>query len=134
MGKAEQAFREAFDRLKKGEPLRVAKGAKISQNLVAKEAGTDSTALKKARFPSLVAEIQQWVANNLRPTIASARQTTIKQRTKNRTYREQIKDLKMQRDLVASQLVEADAKILELTLDLERLRAAPLPEKVIRIR
>jgi hypothetical protein len=134
MSKAEQAFRDAFERLKKDEPVRVPKGSVLSQNLIAKEAGTDPTALKKARFPELVSEIQRWVANYSVPKPVSARQTSLKQRTKNRTNREQINELKKQRDIVASQLVEADAKILELTQELEKLRTSPLPRNVTRLR
>ncbi|MBH3426874.1 hypothetical protein [Pseudomonas alkylphenolica] len=134
MGKAELAFREAFERLKKDEPLRVPKGSILSQNLVAKEAGTDPTALKKARYPELVIEIQSWVAHHAAPAAPSLRQAALKQREKNRTLREQIADLKIQRDIVCSKLVEADAKILELTLELEKLRSSPLPSNVTRLR
>ncbi|MQT61082.1 hypothetical protein GHO41_27495 [Pseudomonas sp. FSL R10-0399] len=62
MSKAEQGFREAFERLKKDQPIRVPQGTPLSQNLVAKEAGNDPSALKKSRFPDLVAEIQHWAA------------------------------------------------------------------------
>lgn len=134
MGKAEQAFRDAFERLKKDAPIRIAKGLTLSQNLVAKEAGTDPSALKKARFPSLVAEIQRWVANNEKPATASKRQSELRQREKNRSLRDQINDLKTQRDAVCSRLLEADAKILELTLELEKFRASPLPRNVTRLR
>ncbi|WLG56707.1 hypothetical protein PSH77_29345 [Pseudomonas extremorientalis] len=134
MGKAEQAFRDAFERLKKDAPIRIAKGLTLSQNLVAKEAGTDPSALKKARFPSLVAEIQRWVANSEKPAPASKRQSELRQREKNRSLRDQINDLKIQRDAVCSRLLEADAKILELTLELEKFRASPLPRNVTRLR
>lgn len=134
MGKAEQAFRDAFERLKKDAPIRIARGLTLSQNLVAKEAGTDPSALKKARFPSLVAEIQRWVANSEKPATASKRQSELRQREKNRSLRDQINDLKAQRDAVCSRLLEADAKILELTLELEKFRASPLPRNVTRLR
>ncbi|MBU0524285.1 MAG: hypothetical protein KKC24_15790 [Gammaproteobacteria bacterium] len=134
MSKAEEAFREAFERLKKNEPIRVAKGSIISQNLIAKEAGTDPTALKKARFPSLIAEIQHWISANALPAKVSTRQKNINQRAKNRTFRDQLEEIKKQRDLIASQLVEADAKILELTLELERYRSSVLPPNVTRLR
>lgn len=134
MGKAEQAFRDAFERLKKDAPIRIAKGLTLSQNLVAKEAGTDPSALKKARFPSLVAEIQRWVANSEKPAPASKRQSELRQHEKNRSLRDQINDLKIQRDAICSRLLEADAKILELTLELEKFRASPLPRNVTRLR
>ncbi|HDS1800402.1 TPA: hypothetical protein QEM76_003595 [Pseudomonas putida] len=134
MSKAEQGFREAFERLKRGQPLRVPQGLPLSQNLVAKEAGNDPSALKKARFPSLVAEIQHWVNNNAPQKEESNRQAAKKKRQQNRSYRERIEELKVQRDSLASLLLEADAKILELTQELANLRASPLPQNVTRLR
>ncbi|MGA4456231.1 hypothetical protein [Pseudomonas fortuita] len=134
MSKAEQGFREAFERLKRGQPLRVPQGLPLSQNLVAKEAGNDPSALKKARFPSLVAEIQHWVSNNAPQKEESNRQAAKKKRQQNRSYRERIEELKVQRDSLASLLLEADAKILELTQELANLRASPLPQNVTRLR
>ena len=58
---AEQRFRAAFDRLKQGSPEVLARTAAVSQNNVAKEANCDPSALRKSRFPSLVAEIQHYV-------------------------------------------------------------------------
>lgn len=55
---AEKNFRMAFERLKSGKTTRLPEGAQISQNNVAREAGYDPSALKKARFPTLVYEIQ----------------------------------------------------------------------------
>jgi len=47
----------------------------------------------------------------------------LSQRKRNRSLKERIEDMKAQRDSLASMLVEADAKILELTLENARLRA-----------
>jgi hypothetical protein len=58
---AEQRFRAAFDRLKDDKPQILPRGTPVSQNNVAKEAGTDPTALRKKRFPALIREIQAWV-------------------------------------------------------------------------
>jgi rRNA maturation endonuclease Nob1 len=134
MGRAEQAFREAFERLKTETTVVLPKGSTVSQNNVAKEAGLDPTALKKARFPSLVAEIQHWISQRSAPTALSERQSMRRERKKNRTYKEQLNDVTKQRDAVASRLVEADAKILELTLELNSLRSTELPPNVKRIR
>ena len=124
MGRAEKAFRDAFDRLKRGEPFNVPKGTPVSQNNVAKEAGRDPSALKKARFPSLIAEIQQWI--NLHAPIdvpPSPRQATLAQRRRNRDLRERIEELKAERDHALSLLVEADSKILYLTMENVRLES-----------
>ena len=58
MSNAEQLYRDAFLRLKQGKPLRLKKGAPVTQNNVAKEAGRDPSALKKSRFPELIREIK----------------------------------------------------------------------------
>lgn len=121
--RAETAFREAFDRLKRGKPAILAKGTPVSQNNVAKEAGCDPSALRKSRFPSLIAEIQQWVAEHASDRPESPRQKILVQRSRNRSLREKIESLKAERDHALSLLVEADAKILDLTMENMRLQA-----------
>lgn len=133
-GGAESAFRDAFDRLKRGKPDRLQKGASISQNNVAKEAGCDPTALKKARFPSLVAEIQRWVSEHAPDAPKSQRQTMLAQRGRHRTLREKIEALKVERDHAFSLLVEADAKILDLAMENIRLQSHLPPSNVTTMR
>lgn len=120
---AESAFREAFDRLKRGKPDKLPKGTIVSQNNVAKEAGCDPSALRKARFPSLISEIQRWIAEHAPDKPQSPRQTILAQRGRNRSLREKIEGLKAERDNALSLLVEADSKILHLTLENIRLEA-----------
>ncbi|PLK49329.1 hypothetical protein [Uliginosibacterium sp. TH139] len=105
----------AFERLKFGVPRVLPKGTSVSQNNVAKEAGCDPSALRKARFPLLVLEIQEWIEANQRPPADSARQRSLKDRRKNRDKRELIADLKRQRDSAASLLADANLRIVELT-------------------
>lgn len=114
---AEQRFRAAFERLKLGVPQVLPKGTHVSQNSVAKEAGCDPSALKKARFPLLVLDIQDWVEahKNHEP---SGRQLAAVQRQKRRKDRDLIADLKAQRDRAVGLLVDADMRIVEL---MERL-------------
>lgn len=112
---AEANFREAFERLKIGASKVLPAGAQVSQNNVAKEAGRDSTALRKSRFPSLVADIQNYVAVHGGDHPESERQKLLKHRRRSRTARETIADLKKQRDSVAGLLVEANAQIAILT-------------------
>ncbi len=111
---AEQRFRDAFDRLKKGNPKVLPYGTPVTQNNVAKEAGLTQGALRKSRFPLLIAEIQQYVGTHdqKRP---STRQQVLAQRAKNRKAREVIDDLRAQHDKAIGLLVDADARILELT-------------------
>jgi predicted RNase H-like nuclease (RuvC/YqgF family) len=100
---------------------------------VAKEAGCDPSALRKSRYPALIAEIQRWLATNRPQAPVSERQTLLSQRKRNRSLKERIEDMKTQRDSLASLLVEADAKILELTLENARLRAQVPSSKVTPI-
>jgi hypothetical protein len=123
VGKAETAFREAFERLKQSKSEILPRGTQISQNNVAREAGGDPSALKKSRYPELVNEIQRWIHEHRPEAKSSARQKTLRQREKNRSLKEIIRDLSLQRDSAATLLVEADAKILELTMENVRLRA-----------
>ena len=118
---AEANFREAFERLKVGAPKVLRPGTPVSQNNVAKEAGCDPSALRKSRFPGLVAEIQRHLANHGGERAPSERQRLLKQRQRSRDSQETIKDLKAQRDAAASLLVEANAQIGILTLKVRDL-------------
>lgn len=119
---AEQRFRAAFERLKDGKPERLENGTPVSQNNVAKEAGCDPSALRKTRFPSLIAEIQHYVESHKGEVPASTRQQTLKQRRRNRETKETIADLKQQRDMAAGLLADANLLIVELTEELADLR------------
>lgn len=123
MGKAEIAFREAFDRLKSGKPNLLPKGTAVTQNNVAREAGLDPSALKKARFPVLVAEIQHWISQNDVRQVTTPSKSIYAQRNRNRSLREQIEVLKAQRDNALALLVDADARIVALTVEKQRLQA-----------
>lgn len=111
---AGEQYRAAFERLKRGQPERLPKGTPVTQNNVAREAGSDPSALKKSRFPLLVAEIQKYVEEHLENRPPSVRQLSLAARRKNRELRERIEVIAQQRDHLASLLSEADATILEL--------------------
>lgn len=119
---AEQRFRAAFERLKDGTPELLPEGTPVSQNNVAKEAGCDPSALKKSRFPSLVAEIQQYVESHKGETPESKRQQILKRRRRNRETSETIADLKQQRDVAVGLLADANLLIVELTEELADVR------------
>ena len=116
--RAELAFRDAFDRLKRGKPERLSKGARVSQNNVAKEAGVDPSALRRTRFPTLVADIQAWVQQHDSADSAASGVG----RTETRTLLQRIVALEAQRDDALAKLVDAEALILSLTLEVEQLR------------
>lgn len=111
---ASEQYRAAFERLKSNKPERLPKGTPVSQNNVAKEAGSDPSALKKARFPLLIAEIQKYVELQAEERPPSVRQVSLLARQKNRSLRERIEEITQQRDHLASLLSEADTTILEL--------------------
>jgi hypothetical protein len=112
---AEQRFRDAFERLKLGIPKVLLPGTPVSQNNVAKEAGCDPSALRKARFPLLVIAIQEWVEAHKSEQPPSGRQRLLKQRQKKRDVRETMADLTQQRDRAVALLADADLRIVELS-------------------
>lgn len=124
ISKAELKFRDAFERLKLGKPDILPKGTPLSQNNVAKEAGVDPSALRRIRFPELVADIQAWIeAHKDEIPPKSSRQMMLAQRSRNRTLQEKVIALEEQRDKAFSQLLEAQSRILELTLENQRFRS-----------
>jgi len=124
VSKAELKFREAFERLKAGKPDILPKGTPLSQNNVAKEAGVDPSALRRVRFPELVADIQFWIeVHKDEAPQKSPRQMMLAQRSRNRDLQEKVNALEEQRDKALGQLLDAQSRILELTLENQRLRA-----------
>ncbi len=118
---AEERFREAFGRLKSHDLKILKPGAPVTQNNVAREAGCDPSALKKVRFPDLVREIQAYV--ELHPAEQSHSTPTTKgRRSANRTARERLEDTIRQRDHVQSILTSANARIIELSEEVQSLR------------
>ncbi|MBV7543683.1 hypothetical protein [Acidovorax sp. sic0104] len=111
---AEANFREAFERLKAGVPNVLPASSLVSQNNVAKEAGCDPSALRKARFPGLVKEIQAYLATSGQERPISERQLRLKARQASRSKIETIANLKAQRDDAVSRLVESDELIVNL--------------------
>ena len=118
---AEQRFRHAFIRLKANKPTTLDSGTPVSQNNVAKEAGCDPTALRKARFPALVREIQAYVEihQQERP---SKRKQLLKQRKARTDLKQRIKEVEAERDQAQSLLGSAQRRIVELSLELNVVR------------
>lgn len=112
---AEDSYRQAFARLKAGQPKVLPAGTPVSQNNVAKEAGADPSALRKSRYPKLVQDIQDFVKGQDGTRKPSERQRLLKLRRRSRSTQETIIDLKQQRDSAASVLLDATAHIVALT-------------------
>ena len=125
VGEAEIAFRDAFERLKRGKPSLLPPGAPVSQNNVAKEAGRDPSALRKSRYPRLIRAIQKWIEDNGNaPRKRSSSASLIKgARDKNRELRARLEELTQQRDNAMARLVIAEECILELNHRVQEYKA-----------
>ena len=119
---ANQRFAAAFERLKLGTSTLLPRGTLVSQNNVAKEAGCDPSALKKNRFPSLIAEIQHYVETHKADVPDSKRQLMLKKRRRNRDTKEMIYDLKRQRDISAGLIADANLLIVDMSEEISDLR------------
>lgn len=110
---AEQAFREAFERLKVNKPIRIPLNSPVSQNNVAREAAVDSSALRKSRYPRLILEIQAFVEiqAHQEPT---PRQANLLARRQRADLKERLREVATQRDCAQSQLLSAHRAVLEL--------------------
>lgn len=120
---AEDDLRAAFERLKLGKGNILKPGTPVTQNNVAREAGKEPSAFKKARYPSLIMEIQAYLALRPEQTKKSERQRIVQGRKKSRDLRKQLEDMKKERDLASSLLLGANQLILDLHArirDLER--------------
>lgn len=121
LGRAEKAFREAFYRLKRGKPKNVKMGSPVTQNNVAREAGRDPSALKKARFPLLVEQIQAYVDSQGSSSPATSTHLAAARRN-NRKLAAEKQELKVQRDDMISKILSLQIELLSLYKEVETLR------------
>lgn len=133
---AEARFRQALERLKAGQPRVLPAGTPVSQNNVAREAGCDPTALKKARFPILVSQIQAYVELHNVEEDSAARKVK-RQKAAKRSLEQRLEDAERQRDQAQSILASANLRIVELTAEVQGLRRTldelqPAPTKLGR--
>jgi polyhydroxyalkanoate synthesis regulator phasin len=115
---AEARFRQAFDRLKAGNPRVLDRGAPVSQNNVAREAGCDPTALKKKRYPELVNDIQ----THIKAKEDGAQSAAPSKQRARKTDQQKLEDMTRQRDQAQSILASANMRILELTEQVQDLQ------------
>ena len=121
MSKAELDFSAAFERLKYGNTLILPPGTPVSQNNVAKEAGRDPSALRKSRYPKLIADIQAWIVadastktgTSTKVVIADAKDPHLKSQLADAML--ELDALREERDLLLSKLLIANDRILLLT-------------------
>ncbi|WP_119153246.1 hypothetical protein [Caldimonas tepidiphila] len=118
---AETRFRQAFERLKDGQSKVLPKGTAVTQNNVAREAGCDPSALKKARFPGLIREIQAYLELHKLEDQPAAKKAA-RHKASRRSTEERLADAIAQRDRAQSQLLSANLRILELTDEVQSLK------------
>ena len=115
---AEQQFRDAFERLKCGKPQVVDRGAEVTQNNVAREAGCDPSALKKDRYPILVSEIQAYKAVERE----QAAKTNKGSDNRTKSVGEKLRACRRQRDELMSVIDAQRDYIAQLSDEIESLK------------
>ena len=119
---AAQRFKLAFERLKAGKPEVLPVGSPVTQNNVAKEAGTDPTALRKMRYPALIREIQAFIEFNSQEKNLKKKRREHQKRVKS-DLDMRIKELEAQRDEAQSRLMSGEHALLELLQEKAALQA-----------
>ena len=123
MGKAEANFREAFERLTTNCPKVLPRGARVSQNNVAREAGVSPTALRKERYPDLCKQIYAWELANRKDQETAGEDLAVGKKKRRRSPQQINKDMKRQRDAALSRLVLAETSIVNMLNEIEQLKA-----------
>ncbi|WP_414728273.1 hypothetical protein [Zhongshania aliphaticivorans] len=124
---AEESFRAAFERLKKGCNVILEGKVPVTQNNVAREAGRDPSALKKNRYPLLVLEIQAFV--KAQEDKARVRSSSKDNRT--RSDKEKIQALRKQNGVLESMLHFLREENNALMEELDKLKTG-IPLKIDR--
>lgn len=119
---AEQKFQLAFERLRDGKPERLPRGTPVTQNNVAKEAGSDPSALRKTRYPALIRKIQAWVEINSQDEKLK-KEKRIEMVRNKKEQKDRISELQKERDDAQSKFLSAVKKIQELMGEIQNLRA-----------
>lgn len=129
---AEQRYRDAFERLKNNVPQLLARGTPVSQNNIAREAGSDPSAFRRTRYPLLHGEVQAWLKANAR--VDEKLEKRKKLRRQRETLKQTVTRLKEERDSAQSELVSAHRSILDLLetnamlrTKIDELRPPPTP-------
>lgn len=119
---AEQEYRDAWQRIKEGKPIRIPVGSPATLANIAREAGKDPSALKRSRFPSLVheieidnqliAELPAYVDRSLSSQLKGAR-------NENRRILLDMDVLRAERDALKSQVLNLQLALLERSQQLD---------------
>lgn len=112
---AEVNFRKAFERLTTGDTVILPAGSAVTQNNVAREAGRDPSAFRKARYPELINEIQEWLATGANVPEVTPDLPSSQIHSKLDAVMLEAGALREERDLLLSKLLMANDRILLLT-------------------
>lgn len=122
---AEDLFTDAFERLKDNQPTTLSKGTPVTQNNVAREAGRNTSALRRERYPTLVLEIQAWVRSQKEQHNSKKRSTD----NRSRTLKQKLQDHQKQVEKLSSIVSAQDNYIIELLEEIDQLKS----RKVVKI-
>ncbi|HCG1306833.1 hypothetical protein [Pseudomonas aeruginosa] len=116
---AEQAFRDAFERLKQNKPEVLPAGSPVTQNNIAREARRDPSALKKDRYPLLILEVQAYTRSQTEQRQAKKKTTD----NRSKTEKQKLADCRNQRERLSSIVAAQNTYIEDLLDEIERLKA-----------
>ncbi|EOG3619010.1 hypothetical protein G7017_11040 [Pseudomonas fulva] len=119
---AEEEYRKAFKRIIEGKPIRISKHAKLTLANIAREAGNDPSALKKSRYPTFIAEVEEYNSSPS-PTVKRSDRSLTAQltaaRAENNALRERCTELAAERDIAHSKVLNLQLALIEKCQELE---------------
>lgn len=118
---AEHEFRSAFKRIIEGKTIRIPKGSPPTLANIAREAGRDPSALKKSRYPTFIAEVEEY--NNapsvtVNKTDRSLTAQLAAARAENRSLREECSNLCQERDAAQTKILNLQQALVAMNLQL----------------
>lgn len=119
---AEEEYRRAFRRIVEGKTIRISKNAKLTLASIAREAGKDPSALKKSRYPTFIAEVEEYNSSPVATVKRADRSLTAQlkaARAENDVLRKQYTELAAERDLAHSKVLNLQQAFIVKCLELE---------------
>lgn len=108
---AEERYRDAFERLKLGRAKNVPTCTIVSLASVAREAGSEPSALKRSRYPLLAEEILDWSIRSRKSTVGCETKLSAS-RKKIQRLEAKLREVQEQRDRAVNLLLAAEQKLL----------------------
>lgn len=122
---AELEYREAFERIVNGCPIRIPAGSLPTLANIAREAGRDPSALKKSRYPAFVRDVEQH--NELVSSLSGNRDRSLSSqlsgaRQENRELGKEKEQLSIEKYKLQSDCLNLQSAILAMALELDEYR------------